>query len=167
LRSITEVYVVRNRAADCSQCFPRHQWADHVHYIDANRRQPYRRRQLQRRPELPRQQQYADANGQHTNRPYKVEDGAMRGFHNSAFDPQTVVLLEAAFDEASAGTWPSLWPSLDDLQTNRSTAFEGARAEQPFATIVDGHAPGEPPQPLTLNHSASNPSCSSGWGSCF
>jgi hypothetical protein len=24
----------------------------------------------------------------------------MRGFHNSAFDPQTVVLLEAAFDEA-------------------------------------------------------------------
>jgi hypothetical protein len=39
----------------------------------------------------------------------------MRGFHNSAFDPQTVVLLEAAFDEASAGTWPSLWPSLDDL----------------------------------------------------
>jgi hypothetical protein len=24
----------------------------------------------------------------------------MRGFHNSSFDPQTVVLLEAAFDEA-------------------------------------------------------------------
>jgi hypothetical protein len=24
----------------------------------------------------------------------------MRGFHTSAFDPQTVVLLEAAFDEA-------------------------------------------------------------------
>jgi len=24
----------------------------------------------------------------------------MRGFHNSAFDPQTLVLLEAAFDEA-------------------------------------------------------------------
>ena len=24
----------------------------------------------------------------------------MRGFHNSAFDPQTLVLLEAVFDEA-------------------------------------------------------------------
>jgi hypothetical protein len=24
----------------------------------------------------------------------------MRGFHNNAFDPQTLVLLEAAFDEA-------------------------------------------------------------------
>ncbi len=24
----------------------------------------------------------------------------MRGFHNSLFDPQTLVLLEAAFDEA-------------------------------------------------------------------
>ncbi len=28
----------------------------------------------------------------------------MRGFHNNAFDPQTLVLLEAAFDEA----WLSL-----------------------------------------------------------
>ena len=33
-------------------------------------------------------------------------------------------------------------------------------AEQPFGTIVDGHAPGEAPQPLTLNHPASNPGCS-------
>jgi hypothetical protein len=24
----------------------------------------------------------------------------MRGFHNNAFDPQTLVVLEAAFDEA-------------------------------------------------------------------
>jgi len=24
----------------------------------------------------------------------------MRGFHNSSFDPQTLVLLETAFDEA-------------------------------------------------------------------
>ena len=36
----------------------------------------------------------------------------MRGFHNSSFDPQTLVLLEAAFDEAwltlnSIGTKPS------------------------------------------------------------
>jgi hypothetical protein len=30
----------------------------------------------------------------------KVDGGAMRGFHNSPFDPQTLVLLEAAFDEA-------------------------------------------------------------------
>ncbi len=30
----------------------------------------------------------------------KFEAGAMRGFHNSSFDPQTLVLLEAAFDEA-------------------------------------------------------------------
>ncbi len=40
-------------------------------------------------------------------------------------------------------------------------------AEQPFGTIVDGHAPGDAPQPLTLNHPASNPGCSSGWGSSF
>ena len=26
----------------------------------------------------------------------------MRGFHNSSFDPQTLVLLEAAFDESMA-----------------------------------------------------------------
>jgi hypothetical protein len=30
----------------------------------------------------------------------KFEGGAMRGFHNSSFDPQTLVVLEAAFDEA-------------------------------------------------------------------
>jgi hypothetical protein len=30
----------------------------------------------------------------------KFEGGAMRGFHNSSFDPQTLVILEAAFDEA-------------------------------------------------------------------
>src|SRR5690348_11011029 len=30
----------------------------------------------------------------------KFESGAMRGFHNSSFDPQTLVVLEAAFDEA-------------------------------------------------------------------
>jgi hypothetical protein len=40
-------------------------------------------------------------------------------------------------------------------------------AEQPFGTIVDGRAPGEPPKPLTLNHPASDPGCSSGWGSFF
>jgi len=33
--------------------------------------------------------------------PYEaIEDGAMRGFHNSSFDPPTLVLLETAFDEA-------------------------------------------------------------------
>jgi hypothetical protein len=31
---------------------------------------------------------------------YSGEDGTMRGFHNSSFDPQTLVVLEAAFDEA-------------------------------------------------------------------
>jgi len=30
----------------------------------------------------------------------KPEGGAMRGFHNSSFDPQTLVLIETAFDEA-------------------------------------------------------------------
>src|SRR5215831_11435580 len=29
----------------------------------------------------------------------KSEGGAMRGFHNSSFDPQTLVLIETAFDE--------------------------------------------------------------------
>src|SRR5262249_9355881 len=30
----------------------------------------------------------------------KSAGGAMRGFHNSSFDPQTLLLLETAFDEA-------------------------------------------------------------------
>ena len=30
----------------------------------------------------------------------KSRVGQLRGFHNSSFDPQTLVLLEAAFDEA-------------------------------------------------------------------
>ena len=30
----------------------------------------------------------------------KSDGGAMRGFHNSSFDPQTLVLIEKAFDEA-------------------------------------------------------------------
>jgi hypothetical protein len=30
----------------------------------------------------------------------KAEGGAMRGLHNSSFDPPTLVVLEAAFDEA-------------------------------------------------------------------
>ena len=30
----------------------------------------------------------------------KVEGGAMRGFGNGDFDPQTLVLLETTFDEA-------------------------------------------------------------------
>ena len=30
----------------------------------------------------------------------KSEGGATRGFHNSSFDPQTLVLIETAFDEA-------------------------------------------------------------------
>ena len=34
------------------------------------------------------------------NRPYKTEGGTMRGFPNSSFDPPTLVVLEAAFDEA-------------------------------------------------------------------
>jgi hypothetical protein len=32
--------------------------------------------------------------------PQRGKNGTMRGFHNSSFDPQTLVLLEAAFDEA-------------------------------------------------------------------
>jgi hypothetical protein len=32
--------------------------------------------------------------------PFKIEGGAMRGLGNGAFDPQTLVLLETAFDEA-------------------------------------------------------------------
>ena len=31
---------------------------------------------------------------------YRVEGGTIRGFHNSSFDPPTLVMLEAAFDEA-------------------------------------------------------------------
>jgi hypothetical protein len=32
--------------------------------------------------------------------PGKSEGGAIRSFHNSSFDPQTLLLLETAFDEA-------------------------------------------------------------------
>ncbi len=42
------------------------------------------------------------------------------------------------------------------------------RAEQPFSAIVDRHAPGEAPQPLTLNSPGVEPRLrSSGWGSFF
>ena len=35
----------------------------------------------------------------------------MRGFHNSAFDPQTLVLLEAAFDEdCPTERWRDCYP---------------------------------------------------------
>jgi len=39
--------------------------------------------------------------------------------------------------------------------------------EQPFGTIVDVHAPGEAPQPLTLNSLGVEPRLPSGWGSSF
>jgi len=44
--------------------FARQQWAGHVHYINVDCRQSHHHRQPWRRPELPRQQKYADANGQ-------------------------------------------------------------------------------------------------------
>jgi hypothetical protein len=44
----------------------------------------------------------------------------MRGFHNSAFDPQTLVLLEAAFDEA--------WLSLKSVGNRTVKPDELARA---------------------------------------
>jgi hypothetical protein len=39
--------------------------------------------------------------------------------------------------------------------------------EQPVGTIVDVHAPGEAPQPLTLNSLGVEPRLPSGWGSSF
>ena len=44
----------------------------------------------------------------------------MRGFHNNAFDPQTLVLLEAAFDEA--------WLSLKSVGNRTVKPDELARA---------------------------------------
>ena len=44
----------------------------------------------------------------------------MRGFHNSSFDPQTLVLLEAAFDEA--------WLSLKSVGNRTVKPDELARA---------------------------------------
>ena len=44
----------------------------------------------------------------------------MRGFHNSAFDPQTLVLLEATFDEA--------WLSLKSVGNRTVKPDELARA---------------------------------------
>jgi hypothetical protein len=44
----------------------------------------------------------------------------MRGFHNNAFDPQTLVLLEAVFDEA--------WLSLKSVGNRTVKPDELARA---------------------------------------
>ncbi len=44
----------------------------------------------------------------------------MRGFHNSAFDPQTLVVLEAAFDEA--------WWTLKSVGNNTVKPDELARS---------------------------------------
>ena len=43
----------------------------------------------------------------------------MRGFHNNAFDPQTLVLLETAFDEA--------WLTLKSMGNVLRLAMEGER----------------------------------------
>ncbi len=43
----------------------------------------------------------------------------MRGFHNSSFDPQTLVVLEAAFDEA--------WLTLKSMGTKTVKPDELAR----------------------------------------
>ena len=42
-----------------------------------------------------------------------------------------------------------------------------AAGEHPLGAAVDGQAPGEAPQPLTLNHPASSPGRISGRGSSF
>jgi hypothetical protein len=58
--------------------------------------------------------------GNHTDRPYQIEGEAMRGFHNSAFDPQTLVLLEAVFDDA--------WLTLKSVGNKNVKPDELARA---------------------------------------
>jgi hypothetical protein len=55
--------------------------------------------------------------------------------------------------------WPSIQKDKASISTGCGSVSRLAqfskklpmRAEQPFGTIVDGHAPGEAPQPLTLN----------------
>jgi hypothetical protein len=50
----------------------------------------------------------------------KVEGGAMRGFGNGDFDPQTLVLLETTFDEA--------WLTLRSVSNKTVKPHELARA---------------------------------------
>jgi hypothetical protein len=50
----------------------------------------------------------------------KSEGGAIRGFHNSSFDPQTLVLIEKAFDKA--------WLTLKSIGNKTVKPDELARA---------------------------------------
>ena len=52
--------------------------------------------------------------------PIKIQRGAMRGFGNGAFDPQTLVLLQTTFDEA--------WLTLKSIGNNSVRPDELARA---------------------------------------
>jgi hypothetical protein len=67
-----------------------------------------------------------EASANHTHRPYRVEGGTMRGFHNSSFDPPTLVVLEAAFDEA--------WLTLKSIGNTTVKPDELARSVLRLAT---------------------------------
>ena len=56
----------------------------------------------------------------------KSEGGAKRGFHNSSFDPQTLMLIEKAFDEA--------WLTLKSVGNKTVKPDELARAVLRLAT---------------------------------
>src|SRR5215467_7867145 len=58
----------------------------------------------------------------------KSEGGAMRGFHNSSFDPQTLVLIEKVFDEA--------WLTLKSVGNKTVKPDELARSM--FRLAMDG-----------------------------
>ena len=49
----------------------------------------------------------------------------------------------------------------------RSAQKRWRAGEHPLGAAVNGQAPGEAPQPLTLNHPALNPGCNNSRGSCF
>ena len=64
--------------------------------------------------------------------PFKIEGGAMRGFGNGAFDPQTLVLLETAFDEA--------WLTLKSTGNKTVKPDELARTSQ-FDDVMSAYDP--------------------------
>ncbi len=58
----------------------------------------------------------------------------MRGFHNSAFDPQTLVLLEAVFDEA----WLTLKSGVKPDELARAVLRLAMEGERDAVRLHDG-----------------------------
>jgi hypothetical protein len=93
----------------------------------------------------------------------------------------SMIVAEPTLGSLSSVTDDGVWPSIQTDKPSISIGLRRAGASQSLGAVLKIAARGRnnpsalsltvtrrvSPQPLTLNHSASNPGCSSSWGSCF